>query len=468
MAPVRRRTVSVRFLLPLSLLLLPAFVLADTVDDVVAREMQRAKIPGLSLGIMRNGKLIRKQAYGLADIELQAPAGENDLYEIGSMTKQFTAFLTLMLVEEGKVGLDDPVSKYVPEAPESWKEITVRNLLNQNSGIPEYALLAGTRLTDSFTREQWMKNITVLPLDFPAATTWAYSNSNFALLGWIIEKAGGKDYTEQLTERVLAPLGMTSTRFEDLNEVIPRRSHGYYPQPDGALIKLQGAANAIQSDGTLMSNVEDLAKWDAALRDRKLLKPESYSLLWSPGKLKDGRTRPYGMGWFLAAPGSAPVVYHMGASVGYGGCITRYRDGDLSVVVLTNLYGGAPELIARKVAEAIDPTVAPEKPSPMADPKPERTQDVKSVLERLGSGVADPAVMEQELIAPLKTGRAQAFPQYRDLAKIEALDFAGEAKRGGDTMITYRLKNAQRTLTAYVVWSPEGKLAQLFLRPDSV
>jgi len=444
---------------------MPALLHADAIDDIVAKEMQKAKIPGLSLGIMRNGKLIRKQAYGLADIELQAPAGENDLYEIGSMTKQFTAFLTLMLVEEGKIGLDDPVSKYIPESPEAWKEVTVRNLLNQNSGIPEYVLLEGTLLTDTFDRDRWMKNVTVLPLDFPANTTFAYSNSNFALLGWIIEKTGGEPYTKQLTDRVLTPLGMTSTRFEDWNEVISRRSHGYYPQPNGTLLRLQGGVG-VQSDGSLMSTVDDLAKWDAALKDRKLLKPESYSLLWSPGKLKDGRTRPYGMGWFLAAPGSAPVVYHPGASVGYGACITRYRDGDLSVVVLSNLYGGAPELIARKVAESIDPTLAPEKPTAKADPKPDRTKDVRAVLDKLGAGVADPMVMEPELIAPLKTGRAQAFPQYRDLAKIEALDFAGETPRGSDTMITYRLKNAQRMVTAYVVWSPEGKLAQLFLRPD--
>lgn len=454
--------------LPVLLLsLLPLAAHADGVDDVVNREMKRAGIPGLSLAIIRDGKLVRKQAYGVADLELNAPAQADDLYEIGSMTKQFTAFLTLMLVEEGKIGLDDPISKYIDGTPATWSKVTIRHMLNQNSGLPEYVTVPGIGLMDDYDRDKWMKGVTPLPLDFQPGETWAYSNTNFALLGWVIEKAAGKPYTELMTERVLKPLGMDHTRFENVNDVIPRRSHGYLPQPGAPMLRVEGMkGTAIQSDGTLLSNVEDLAKWDAALLERKLLKAESYRLLWSPGKLNSGRVRYYGMGWMLSSPGTKPSVYHPGASVGYGGCITRYEDPHVTVVVLTNLYSGAPEVISRRVAEAYDPALLPEIPKETKDPNPDRTKRVRETLEKLGAGTADPASMEPELIAPLQTARAKMFPQFRDFTKIEQLNYSAESKQGDDTMLVYRLKNDRRTLSAFLLVSKEGKLAQIYLKAD--
>jgi CubicO group peptidase (beta-lactamase class C family) len=451
----------------LPFLLLPLTVHADAIDDAVNREMKRFNIPGLSLGIFRDGKLVRKQAYGLADLELSAPAQADDLYEIGSMTKQFTAFLTLMLVEEGKIGLDDPISKYIPEAPASWSKVTIRHMLNQNSGLPEYVTIPGIGLMDDFDRKKWMEGVTPLPLDFEPGTTWAYSNTNFALLGWAIEKVAGKPYTDVLTERVLKPLGMEHTRFENVNDVIPRRSHGYLPQPGAPMLRVEGMkGTSVQSDGTLLSTVDDLGKWDAALLERKLLKPESYRLLWSPGKLNSGRTRPYGMGWMLNPPGTKPAVYHPGASVGFGACITRYESPKITVVVLTNLYSSAPEVITRRVAEAYEPSLIPEIPKEKTDPNPDRTKRIRETLEKLGAGMPDMASLEPEFSAPLQTARARMFPQYRDFTKLEKFDYAGETKEGSDTMVVYRLKNDRRSLTAYVLWTKDNKLAQLYLRAD--
>jgi len=449
----------------LSFLFLTGFAAADTIDDVVAKDMKRFAIPGACIGIVKDGKLIRESAYGIADIELNAPMAADDLFEIGSMTKQFTAALTLLLVEEGKIGLDDPISKFIQEAPATWSKVTVRHMLNQNSGLPEYALIHGIGLMDDFDRAKWMTTVTALPLDFEPGSAWAYSNSNYALLGWAIEKATGKAYAEVLNDRILRPLELTNTRFEDVNAVIPRRSHGYLPQGQ-AMLRVEGSKGIIQSDGTLMTNVADLAKWDKALGEHRLLSAESYRLLWSGGKLNSGREYPYGMGWFLSPPGAAPLVYHPGASVGYGACITRYTDAKLTVIVLTNVYGGSPEPMARHIGEAYDASLSPTIPAEAKDPNEGRTKQVRSILDELGAGKADPMTMDAEFLAPLSGSRARAFPQFLDLAKIDSLAYAGEVKTGADSMLMYRLKNPTRKLTAYVLWTKDEKLARLTLRPD--
>jgi len=309
---------------------------ADPIDTVVRREMTRTGCPGMTVAVVRDGKLTTKRAYGVADLELGDKMRPDDLFEVGSITKQFTAFLSLLLVQDGKLNLEAPISEYVDGAPEAWKTIKVRNLLNQNSGLPEYVQIEGLGLMDTFDRARWLEVMKTQPLDFPPSTAWAYSNTNYALMGLIIEKAGGKPYTEQLTDRVLKPLGMTETRFQDINAIWPRRAHGIIRQGKETM-RVSGMGGSIQSDGTLVSNLADLVKWDAALRERKLLKAEGYAELWKPGKLANGLEKPYGMGWFLTGPDGPAYVGHAGASVGYSGGIARFKDGQkgsISVIVL--------------------------------------------------------------------------------------------------------------------------------------
>jgi len=449
--------------------LVPLLASADQVDQVVAKDMKRFGYPGLCVGVVKNGKLVKKKAYGSADVELGAPMKDDDIFEIGSMTKQFTAMLTLMLVDEGKIGLDDPVSKYIPESPEAWKSVTIRHMLNQNSGLPEYALIPTVGLMDDYDREKWMKVITPLPLDFPTGSAWAYSNTNFALLGWVIEKITGKPYGEVLTARVLKPLGMDHTRIENVQDVIPRRAHGYLPgSTPGALVRVEGSKAAIQADGALLSNIDDLVKWDAALEARKLLSPAGYNLLWSAGRLESGRTYPYGMGWFLGAPGGAPVVYHPGADVGFASCITRYTSAHVTVIVLSNLYGSAPQATATHIAEVVDAAVKPAIPIAKADPDPTRSAAARAALEALASHKLDPTQLTPDLTGPLNASRAKAFPQYGDFTKMSSFLYAGETPQGDDRMIAFRLKNERRSGTVYVLWTPDRKIAEVFMRPDPV
>jgi D-alanyl-D-alanine carboxypeptidase len=448
--------------------LIAPLAFADPIDTIVKRELTRTQCPGMTVAVVRDGKLVTKRAYGLADIELGDKMRLDDLFEVGSITKQFTAFLALLLVQDGKLNLDASIAEYVDGAPEAWKPIKVRNLLNQNSGLPEYVQIPGLGLMDTFERAHWLEVMKTQPLDFPADTAWAYSNTNYALMGLVIEKVGGKPYTEQLTERVLTPLAMTNTRFQDVNAIWPRRAHGIIRQGT-EVMRVAGMGGSIQSDGTLVSNLSDMVKWDAALRERKLLKPEGYAELWKPGKLANGLEKPYGMGWFLTAPDGPAYVGHAGASVGYSGGIARFKDGQkgsISVIVLCNQYAVQGEELGKSIALALDPSLKFPIPAATPDPDPSRTARLREVMGHLAANKATPAEISPSVSGPLGAWRTRSGSPYATLANVKTMAFAREDSLGRFKRLTYRLDLEKSKMTAYLTLDPEGKVAAIQLRPD--
>ncbi|RYG35006.1 class A beta-lactamase-related serine hydrolase [bacterium] len=435
----------------------------DKVSELILREMKRLKTPGLTLTVVRNGKLVRKGAYGLSDVELNVKADYEDVFEIGSITKQFTAAGLLLLVEDGKLSLDDPVGKWLDDVPAAWKDIQLRSLAHQTSGIPDYAFVPGLGIVENFDRATWMTKMAALPMDFPTGVAWGYSNSNYALLGWVIEKASGQPYTKFMGDRVLKPLGLTKTKFAD-GLPVTRRAHGYLFN-EGKLYLSTPMGGSIQSDGTLLSTAGDMAKWDAAIRTRKLLKPTSYDEWFSPARLASGRTRPYGMGWFLAAPKMPAYNGHGGNSSGYGAGIARFDKDKLTVIVLTNVYPFPGEALARSVAEVIDPSLKPTTPVPIAtDPDPARTERVKAAIAALAANNPDETLLEPEVSAPMLTERAKRSTAFAPLAKLDSVLYCGATPEGRDTWLTYRIKAGDRSWTALLLWSNENKLAQIVLR----
>lgn len=284
-------------------------------------------------------------------------------------------------------------------------------------------------------------------------------------MGLIIEKVGGKPYTEQLTERVLKPLEMTNTRFQDVNAIWPRRAHGIIRQ-GAEVVRVSGMGGSIQSDGTLVSNLTDLVKWDAALRERKLLKPEGYAELWKPGRLANGLDKPYGMGWFLTAPDGPAYVGHAGASVGYSGGIARFKDGQkgsISVIVLCNQYAVQGEGIGKSIALALDPTLKFPIPAPAADPDASRTAHLREVLGHLAANKATPDEVAASVSGPLGSWRTRTGSPYASLANVKTMSFAREDRLGDFKRLTYRLDSK---VTAYLTLDTEGKIAAVQLRPD--
>jgi CubicO group peptidase (beta-lactamase class C family) len=456
---------TVKALVPF-LLLCSSIVHADPIDDFIQSEMKRSKAPAIEIGIVQNGKLIKHSVYGKSNLEQDVDAKVGDLYEIGSITKQFTAVATMLLVEEGKINLEDSVMKYLPDAAKAWEPIKIRNLLFQTSGLPDYAFEPGLGLTDEFDRAKFLGDMGKLPLDFAPGIAWSYSNTNYALMGWVIEKASGKSYMDFLRERVFTPVGMTRTTFSDPNRIIPGRSAGYL-NVTGELIRTKYSSASINSDGTILSCVDDMLKWDAALRDRKLLKPSSYDLLWSRAQLNSGRWRPYGMGFNVPLPGGEPYYGHGGNSAGYSAGCACYPKAGISVVVLGNVYAFGGEPMAKQVAELVEPKLKATSPAAVKDPEPKRTDRVKAALSALGQGKADDTLMEPEVTAPMKTRRAaMSAPGLAPLKAIEKVEFAGEQSVGKDKLLTYKITTKTRDFVGTLLWSDGGKLAMASLRPD--
>lgn len=333
-------------------LLSSASAQTDKVDDYVKAQMDLQKIPGLSIAVVRNGEIVKAKGYGLANVELNVAAKPETVYQSGSMGKQFTATAVMMLVEEGKIALDDKISKYFPDSAESWPDawnaITVRNLLTHTAGTTDYPKDFDFRR--DYTEAELLKKAQAIPLAFAPGEKWSYSNIGYVTLGILIGKVSGKFYGEFLQERIFKPLGMTSTRIINEADIVPNRAAGYR-MVKGELKNQEWVSPSMNTtaDGSLYFTVLDAAKWDAALYTRKLLKRSSLDQMWTPVKLNNGNTRPYGFGWAFADVGGHKVIEHGGAWQGFTSHIARYVDEKLTIIVLTNRAGANPGNIAHGI-----------------------------------------------------------------------------------------------------------------------
>jgi CubicO group peptidase (beta-lactamase class C family) len=323
-----------------------------TLSEYVKAEMQRQHIPGLSLLVAKGGKTVLAEGFGLANVELQVPVKPETVFQSGSVGKQFTATAVMMLVEAGKVGLDDPVTKYFNDAPKTWNEVTVRELLSHTAGFGDYPTDFDFR--KDWTEDELLKLVEGIPLAYPPGTKWAYSNLGFLTLGILIHRVTGEFYGDFLQQRIFRPLDMSSTRIISEADIVPNRAAGYR-LVKGELKNQEWVAPAINTtaDGSLYFSVLDLAKWDAALYTEKLLKRSSLDQMWTVAKLKNGQPNKgnYGFGWFIDERHGHRCIHHDGAWQGFQTAIDRFVDDQLTVVALANLAGSEPGTITKHVAE---------------------------------------------------------------------------------------------------------------------
>jgi CubicO group peptidase (beta-lactamase class C family) len=323
----------------------------DAVGMVVRTEMVKQHIPGLALLVSRNGVPIRAQGFGLASLELNVPVKPETIFQSGSIGKQFTATAVMQLVEQGKIGLDDPLSKYFDSGPSWWSEVTIRQLLSHTAGFTDYP--KNFDLCKDYSEEELLKMVEAIPPAYPPGTDWAYSNMGYVTLGILIHKVSGQYFGDFLQERVFNPVGMSTTRIMSEADIIPNRAAGY------RLVKEQvknqewvAPSSNSTADGSLYFTILDLAKWDAALYTEKVLKESSKRQVWTPASLSDGKpNRPGdGFGWFVESQNGHRVVEHDGRWQGFSMQISRYLDDGLTVVILTNQGNCDPHRIADEVA----------------------------------------------------------------------------------------------------------------------
>ncbi len=400
---------------------------ADKVDDYIRAEMKRRQIPGLALTVIKSGKVIKMKGYGLASVELNVPVTPDSVFELASLTKPFTATAIMLLVEEGKVGLDDKISKYLPNAPDAWSGITVRHLLTHTAGLKYDTVprFAGSRLMDDTTAVR-LESASKHPLDFTPGERYQYSDTGYFLLGMIIEKAIGRRYHEFLTERIFEPLGMTATLVllrDQWATVKNRASH--YTLREGKLARARRDWQIeLSGSGGVGSTVKDLAKWDAALYTEKILKKSSLDQMWTPLKLNNGFRHSYGFGWELGEFRGHRLIQHGGATGVY---LLRLPDDRLTVIVLANLTsssGTNQRGIALTVAGHYIPVLLVSSLREQPDPDPQMTQRMRNVLSDIANGVKDSPHMTsgfQESVVAANAGHPSVRRYLKDLKSFTFL-----------------------------------------------
>ncbi len=339
--------------------------LMPRVDKFVEAEMRRQKVPGLALGIVSGNVVIAAKGYGYANVELSVPVTQDTVFQSGSVGKSFTAIAVMLQVEDGKLALDDRLSKYFPGAPASWQPITVRDLLNHTSGIPDWAepdahpQLDGKPAIDfrrDYSEEELTKIASRLPLEFQAGSRFHYSNTGYVVLGVLVHRVSGRFYGDVLMDRVFKPLGMRTARVINEADIIKNRAAGYR-LVDGKLKNQEWVAPTwnTTADGSLYLSIRDYIAWDHGLRTGAILKPTSWTEVYTPGPQDDQGRHPYGFGWAIRSWHGKPWYYNSGGWQGFSACISRYLADDLTIVVLTNLAEGSPQGIIDGIASLVDP-----------------------------------------------------------------------------------------------------------------
>jgi len=308
---------------------------------------------GVSVMVIKNGQAIYNHSFGLADVEHRVPATPKSNYRIASVSKQFTAMSVMILRDEGKLSLDDHLTKFFPEIPAYGDEITIRQMLNHTSGLLNYADLIPAGTTKPLT------DIDVLHLieqqdstAFKPGERFEYSNTAYALLSLIVAKVSGLPYKEFLQQKIFKPLGMQQSLANVMGDSIYNRAYGYDQEATGLVRADQSMYSYVLGDGGIYSSVADMYKWDQALYTSKLVKPATLEEIFFPSsKESDQMGHGYGYGWYINTKYGKKRVSHTGGTSGFSTCIIRYPEIRFSIIILANLDEG---FTVAKVAHAIE------------------------------------------------------------------------------------------------------------------
>jgi D-alanyl-D-alanine carboxypeptidase len=345
-----------------------------SVNSYVRHEMTRRRIPGLAFAVIRDGHLVKEAVFGVANVELGVPATLDTVYTLASMTKVFTATAIMLLVQEGRISLDEPVSKILPQLPPTWSAITIRQCLSHTSGLPD-ALLDNFNMTTITPDLNVLFNtLSNVPVE-PAGKQSVYNQTGYILLGMIIEKISGVSYEKFVQTRLLDAAGLSGARFGDAWEIIPNRADLYTTldiTPDHLKLQARDGEPVLLHDrilhygskymsdymaptALLNGSIRDLVKWEVALSNGMILQASSLEEMTKPYRLADDTDGSFGLGFVTGSIGPY-------ATVSYGGGAATWRltipSKHLTVIVLTNLQGSGPQTLAAGIATLYEPTIA--------------------------------------------------------------------------------------------------------------
>ncbi|MFP5393080.1 MAG: serine hydrolase domain-containing protein [Gammaproteobacteria bacterium] len=435
---------------------------AAQIDAYISTAMSQQHVAGLALVVTMDGKPVLEKGYGLADVAANRAVNADTVFQIGSITKQFTASAIMMLVQDGRVKLDDPVGRYLPTAPEAWRGITLRHLLTHTSGLARdfpdemLASLDGNSLPPIDTLVALSKQV---PVNNAPGQVFEYSNVGYHLLGFVVEKVSGQHFAQFLRQRVFTPLGMGTA---DL--ISAPAQTGVATGYDWSGIRFAPASRLamtpgyMEGEGGLRMSARDLAKWDAALLTEQFVTKASLAQMHTPAVLADGSTVPYGFGWGLNDVNGHPYTAHNGGLPGFRAQFERHTGDGLAVIVLTNASEGHPEIIAARVTALVKPELDW---ITVPDPRPQVGTLVRSVMDdamagklvvdqRFAPGMA--AILSPEMISGLQATLVTLGP-------IEHFGYIDETPAADGRVMRYLVRTRFSQLLLHVQVDSDGRLS---------
>ncbi len=312
-------------------------------------------VPGASVVVIRDGKVIVRRAYGMADLERRVSAVPETDYRLASVSKQFTAMAVMLLAKDGKLRYDQPVRDFLPELPAATRAVTVRHVLNHTSGLWDYEdLVPESRTTQLDDRDVLSLLGSKDSLYFSAGSEYRYSNSGYVLLGMIVSRVSGMTLPQFLRARIFEPLGMqASVAHVEGSDTVARRAFGYSPSGGTFVQTDQSVTSATLGDGGIYTNIDDMTRWDQALERNTLVDSATMRLATTPPQLPAGATTEYGFGWFIDRYRGERRWRHTGETSGFRNAILRFPERRLTIVILTNRSSGEPQAIAERIADRV-------------------------------------------------------------------------------------------------------------------
>jgi CubicO group peptidase (beta-lactamase class C family) len=429
-------------------------------DSYVKAEMKNRRIPGLAVAVVRDGRIVATQAYGLANLELNVPVTLDTVFPIASLDKQLTASGIMLLVQDGKVRLDDEISRYFEDPPASWKGIRVAHLLSHASGLPDVVNEeVGGRPFISYSTEQLLSNVKRQSLLFPPGTGFHYSDAGLFLCQLITEKASGMPWRRFVTERLFTPAGMTSMAYIDPVAIIKNRVSGHELTASGEIISNRRTAveeGPLYND--VVANIVDFARWAAALETDRVVPPALRDQMWTPQARANEILywRDYGFGWGLDRYRGVRVVLHSGYS-GVG--ILVLPEQRISVIVFTNLdnrFGTDAVGLALGITGIYVPEVSLLAMPSRTDPDAGRTKRVQDEFVRLVKGEPDYGQYARSLFPGIQEGVVSFATRTPHLGALQSFSFLEE--RDDEKLVYYRADFAKARLFLRVGFDSDGKI----------
>jgi CubicO group peptidase (beta-lactamase class C family) len=444
---------------------LPSSFDVKGIDAFLADQVKPNGYVGLSVAIVRDGKVVLAKGYGKRSLKTDAPVETSTLFAAGSVTKQFTAACVLLLAEDGKLSHRDPVARWYPELTKA-KEITLYDLMTHVSGYPDYYPLdfVDRRLEKAIDTDEMLKEYAGGKLDFEPGHRWSYSNTGFVLLGRIVEKVSGKPFGEFLSERILKPLDLTDTVFDPKPDH-PGLAQGYTAfalgQPEPANREAPGWIHAA---GALYTTPSDLAKWDVALVSGKVLKPDSYHLMTTPRELTDGRFRDYGCGIGVSRRGGETILKHSGAVSGfltYNAALPRTRS---AVILMANCEHQDASDVHEPLLELLLKAQGAPTPDVPKIKGPSAKVAALDLLRELQSGKVSRDSLGEDYNLFLTEERVKgAKERLGPLGEPTKIDVEPTSERGGMEVAMVHFTFKDRKIKALMYRSPDGKVQEFLI-----